>query len=72
MRIIHISDIHLTRDGSSIWGEDTQQKFVKAIDLIKEIQNIDAILVSGDISNDGSLTSYEFADNSYLLVFRQS
>ncbi len=65
MRIIHISDIHLTRDGSSIWGEDTQQKFVKAIDLIKEIQNIDAILVSGDISNDGSLTSYEFADNMF-------
>ena len=65
MRIIHMSDLHLTRDGLPIWGEDTRQKLECAIELIKKIQNIDVILVSGDISNDGSWESYEFADNVF-------
>lgn len=58
MRIIHMSDLHLTQDGSTIWGEDTREKFIIAIDMIKKMQDIDAILVSGDISNDGSFSSY--------------
>lgn len=66
MRIIHMSDLHLTRDGSPIWGEYTHAKFLRAIKRIKRTQDIDAIIVSGDISNDGSMESYEFADNMFL------
>lgn len=65
MRIIHMSDLHLTQDGSTIWGEDTREKFIIAIDMIKKMQDIDAILVSGDISNDGSFSSYIFADRLF-------
>lgn len=36
MRIIHMSDLHLTQDGSTIWGEDTREKFIIAIDMIKK------------------------------------
>ena len=60
-----MSDLHLTQDGSTIWGEDTREKFIIAIDTIKKMQDIDAILVSGDISNDGSFSSYIFADRLF-------
>ena len=72
MRIIHMSDLHLTQDGSTIWGEDTREKFIIAIDMIKKMQDIDAILVSGDISNDGSFSSYIFADRYLPSFYRPS
>lgn len=61
-----MSDLHLTRDGSPIWGEYTHKKFAMAIKQIKNTQDIDVIIVSGDISDDGSMESYEFADNMFL------
>ncbi len=65
MKIIHMSDLHLTRDGSPIWGEYTHKNFARAIKQIKRTQDIDAIIVSGDISDDGSMESYEFADKLF-------
>lgn len=29
-----MSDLHLTQDGSTIWGEDTREKFIIAIDMM--------------------------------------
>lgn len=60
-----MSDLHLSADGSLVWKEDCRRKFLSAIAEIKKIQNIDAIIVSGDISNDGSLASYIFADQIF-------
>lgn len=63
MRIIHISDIHLENHGLPIWNTDTKLHFDKAIKKIQTMDNIDAIIISGDLSNDGSAWSYNYIDN---------
>ena len=63
MRIIHMSDLHLTSDKHPIWGVDTYKQFVKALNSIGSIPNIDCIVVSGDIADDGNLLTYQYADD---------
>lgn len=65
MKIIHMSDLHLSADGALVWEEDCRRKFLTAIKQIKMMRDVDAIIVSGDISNDGSLNSYYFADRVF-------
>ena len=64
MKIIHLSDLHLSANGALVWGKTVEKKF-SAIAQIKMMRDIDAIIVSGDISNDGSLESYTFADQVF-------
>ena len=68
LKIAHFSDLHLTSGNQSIWGVNTYDNFYKAIRLLNGINDIDAILVTGDISDDGSLESYQTAD----ALFKQS
>lgn len=63
MRIIHISDLHLTSDKHPIWGVDTYKQFTKAIEIIGNTPDIDCIVVSGDIADDGNLETYQYADD---------
>lgn len=65
MRIIHMSDLHLTSDKHPIWGVDTYKQFAKALEKVEKISNIDCIVVSGDIADDGNLQTYQYAD--YML-----
>lgn len=65
MRIVHMSDLHLTKDGCPIWETNTMEHFNQSIDIIRGIQNIDAILVTGDISDDGSERTYQYADRLF-------
>lgn len=65
IRILHISDIHLTNQGESIWGVNTMEHFHKLVEEIKSLPNINAIIISGDLSNDGSRWSYEYADSVF-------
>ena len=65
MRIIHMSDLHLTKDGCPIWETNTMEHFNQSIDIIRGMQNIDAILVTGDISDDGSEWTYQYADRLF-------
>lgn len=65
MRIVHISDIHLVNKETSIWDTDTFAHFNKAIELIKSIDEVDAIVVTGDLSNDGSEWTYKYIDQSF-------
>lgn len=65
MRIIHISDIHLTENDHEIWGVNTLNQFCKTIQKIKEQDGIDGIVISGDLSNDGSRWTYEFIDQAF-------
>lgn len=66
IRILHISDIHLTEQGVPIWGVNTLKHFHTLIDGIKTLPNIDAIIISGDLSNDGTRWTYEYADGIFL------
>ena len=65
IRIIHMSDIHLVKDGAKIWDTDTKSHFNKALKKISHIKDIDAIFVSGDLSDDGSLWTYQYIDESF-------
>lgn len=68
MKLVHISDIHLTENGREIWGVNTLNKFGKTIQKIKELDGIDGIVVSGDLSNDGTRWTYEFIDNAFAEI----
>ena len=43
MKILHLSDIHLTKHGEIIWGADTLSNLNKALDKIKEIPSMETI-----------------------------
>lgn len=66
MKIIHMSDMHLMKDGVPIWDTNTMDHFNKSIDIIRGMNNIDAIIVTGDLSNDGSEWTYQYADNMFF------
>ncbi len=56
IRIIHITDTHLTGDGQTIWGADVKANFDSAIAHIKQMKSdIDAIFLTGDLSDDGTM-----------------
>lgn len=65
MKILHLSDLHLTKEGQEIWETDTFAHFNKTIDLIKSIDNVDVIVVTGDLSNDGSEWTYKYIDHAF-------
>lgn len=56
-----MSDLHLTADKHPIWEIDTYKQFCKALDCIKNIPNVDCIVVSGDIADDGDFLTYQYA-----------
>ena len=62
MKIAQISDIHLTEHGQVIWDTDTLSHFESAIQGLSKIKDLDAIIVSGDLSNDDSEWTYHYID----------
>lgn len=68
MKLIHISDIHLTENGREIWGVCTLVNFCKALQKIKRMKDIDGILISGDLSDDGSRWTYEYIDRAFAEI----
>lgn len=61
--ILQISDTHIARPGQLVSGQlDTAASFEKLVrrisDTTSQLGEIDAILVSGDLSDDGSAESY--------------
>lgn len=65
LRIVQLSDIHLTQSpGETLYGVDTGESLTAAIHSIQSLQPApDLIVVTGDISEDGSVKSYQrFAD----------
>lgn len=68
MNIVHLSDIHLADYGSIIWDTDTKSHFDRAIKIISEMKDIEAIIITGDLSNDGSDWSYQYIDQAFLKI----
>lgn len=60
LKIIQISDTHLYADENRILlGVNTEESFQAVIELLeKDTENVDFILHTGDISQDGSSASY--------------
>ena len=65
MRLIHLSDLHITDCGKPIWDTNVVSHFEMMLDKIKQVKDVDAIIVTGDISNDGSPWSYDYVFKSF-------
>ncbi len=58
-RIVQISDIHLfDREEDALLGVKTNESFDAVVELLKSDQKPDLIILSGDLSQDGSTESY--------------
>ena len=66
MRILLLSDLHITENGNPIWETYTFSHFQKAFQIISSIKNIEAIVVSGDIADMGSRWAYDFVHKKLL------
>ena len=63
MRIAHISDLHMCSSPDTyIYGVNPYENMMRAISLLKDRQDIELGVITGDISNDGSIDSYLIAD----------
>ena len=65
-RLLQLSDLHVVPEGELSSGVlDTQDLLKRAIDFLTERKEalgpLDAVLITGDISDDGSMESYKFA-----------
>ncbi|MDO5025749.1 MAG: metallophosphoesterase [Trueperella sp.] len=63
MRILHLTDTHLLAEGLHYNKVDTQKLLEDVLEHAQTRQQCDAIVVSGDISEDGSPASYTKARN---------
>ena len=68
--ILQISDTHLSRAGSFVSRKlNTRDCFIRLVQRVQEvahqIEPIDAIIVSGDVSDDGSAESYDIFRTLY-------
>lgn len=63
MKLIHLSDLHIAQYGSILWDTDTRHHFDRAVELIKDYKDISGIVLTGDISHDGSQWAYDYVDN---------
>jgi Icc protein len=59
MRILHLSDTHLTRaHGPDSDGVDTRDSLRRILHDCREVPGLDAVVVTGDIADDGSREAY--------------
>lgn len=68
MKIIHISDLHIADNGAPIWDTDTCAHFDMAIRRISAERDVDAIFITGDIADNGSVWAYEYVDRAMALI----
>lgn len=64
-RFLHLTDLHVVAEGKTASGVlDTRAILLNTIDQIIEMLSaldpVDAVLVSGDLSDDGTASSYQF------------
>lgn len=68
MRIALLSDIHMPCDGKPIWDTDVKEHLYSCVEKLKKTPNVDIIIITGDLSNDGSASSYKLVDNAFCEI----
>ncbi|GAA2894048.1 hypothetical protein Acy02nite_55590 [Actinoplanes cyaneus] len=59
MRILHLSDTHLTRDaGPNHYGVDPAASLRLMLRDCGELRELDAVVVTGDVADDGTSEAY--------------
>lgn len=62
MRIAHLSDLHIDSKADVIYGVNPIDNLERTVSMLEKIQDIDARIITGDISNDGENDSLMKAD----------
>lgn len=60
-RIVQLTDTHVLQDGAWHHGYDTQLACQRVLDRLDALPDVDVVVVSGDVSEDGSADSYRRA-----------
>ena len=61
MKLVHMSDIHLTAAGSTIGGRDPRFNFERALtDILKSHHDAELLVITGDLSDWGDRDDYEW------------
>lgn len=68
MIIAHLSDLHIDSSKEVIYGINPLKNLQRAVSVLQEIKNISIGVITGDISNDGSIDSYIKADEVLSLL----
>lgn len=64
LRILHLSDAHLFGDDAKHYGiVDTTEAFGRVLDAAAHVAEIDAVVLSGDLSDDGTPAAYRKMQN---------
>jgi 3',5'-cyclic AMP phosphodiesterase CpdA len=59
LRILHLSDTHLYGDGTLHYGVvDTRAALARTLERAGEVETVDVVVASGDLSDDGTPESY--------------
>ncbi|MET0695719.1 MAG: metallophosphoesterase [Propionibacteriaceae bacterium] len=62
MRILHLSDTHLESfDGPNRHGVNARESLTRMLDDCRYLQPLDLVVVSGDVTDDGSVGAYTAA-----------
>jgi 3',5'-cyclic AMP phosphodiesterase CpdA len=60
MDFLHLSDLHLTPPGGRVIGADPRQRVERVLARLRDLAPAPTgIIISGDLSDDGSVASYE-------------
>lgn len=66
IKIIQMTDTHLSKDGTCYFNVNTNETFEKVIRQIKEeLNDTDAIFLTGDLSQDESKESYQLITDAF-------
>ena len=61
MKLVHMSDIHLTAPGKTIGGRDPRLNFERALtDILKCHHDAELLVITGDLSDWGDRDDYEW------------
>jgi Icc protein len=59
IKIGQISDLHIGKDEELVQGIDVRKNFIIALEAMEK-ENLDLLVLSGDLSDDGNIGAYEF------------
>ncbi|MDN5724985.1 MAG: metallophosphoesterase [Propionibacteriales bacterium] len=65
-RLLHLSDLHLNADAVPDEGVDADRSLQLVLEACQAIPDINAVIVTGDIADDGSVPAYERAHAALL------
>ena len=61
MKLIHMSDIHLTAPGNTIGGRDPRHNFERALGhVLVDHSDAELMVITGDLSDWGDRADYEW------------